>query len=84
MSELLGYNSDLVTLQECDRKVFTRDLGPVLDRAGISGQFAKKGGQVDEGLATFYRRDKFRLLNFQSGDALHSLLHINYNTSPEH
>ena len=66
VSELLGYNSDIVTLQECDRKVFTRDLGPVLDRAGISGQFAKKGGQVDEGLATFYRRDKFSLLSFQS------------------
>ena len=75
LSELIGYNSDIMALQEVDRKVFQRDLSPILDRAGISGQFTKKGGQVDEGLATFYRRDKFSLLEFSSvflPDALHN------------
>ena len=75
LSELIGYNSDIMTLQEVDRKVFERDLSPILDRAGISGEFVKKGGQVDEGLATFYRKDKFSLLGFSSvflPDALHS------------
>ena len=74
LSELIGYNSDIMTLQEVDRKVFQRDLSPILDRLGISGELAKKGGQVDEGLATFYRRDKFSLLSFTSvflPDALH-------------
>ena len=64
-----------MALQEVDRKVFQRDLCPILDRAGISGQFTKKGGQVDEGLATFYRLDKFSLLEFSSvflPDALHN------------
>merc|ERR1719225_1860962 len=66
LSELIGYNSDIMTLQEVDRKVFQRDLSPILNRLGISGELAKKGGQVDEGLATFYRRDKFSLLSFTS------------------
>ena len=55
--------------------MFERDLGPILDTVGLGGQFAKKGGQVDEGLATFYRRDKFRLVSFESvflPDALHN------------
>ena len=75
LSELIGYNSDIMTLQEVDRKVFERDLRPILARAGISGEFVKKGGQVDEGLATFYRTDKFSLLGFSSvflPDALHN------------
>ena len=74
LSELVGYNSDLITLQEVDRKVFQGDLKPILERFGLEGQFAKKGGQVSEGLATFYRKDKFRMLSFDSvflPDALH-------------
>ena len=71
----MGYNSDIITLQECDRKVFDRDLEPILGSVGVCGVFAKKGGQVDEGLATFYRRDKFELISFESvflPDALHT------------
>ena len=74
LAELVGYNADLITLQECDRKVFLKDLQPLLDKFGLEGQFAKKGGQVDEGLATFFRRDKFKLVSFNSvflPDALH-------------
>jgi 2',5'-phosphodiesterase len=63
MSELIGYNSDIITLQECDRKVFDLHLNPVLGLFGFSGKFGKKGGQVDEGLATFYRKAKFKLIS---------------------
>ena len=66
LSELIGYNSDIITLQECDRKVFDLHLSPILGMFGFSGDFAKKGGQVDEGLATFYRSQKFKLISFQS------------------
>jgi len=75
LSELIGYNSDIITLQECDRKVFELHLTPVLELFGFSGSFAKKGGQVDEGLATFYRREKFKMISFNSvflPDALNS------------
>jgi len=66
LSELIGYNSDIITLQECDRKVFELHLTPILDLFGFCGSFAKKGGQVDEGLATFYRREKFKMISFNS------------------
>merc|ERR1719397_823337 len=48
LHKLLGYNSDLVCLQEVDKKVFENHLEPVLSTASLGGQFAKKGGQVSE------------------------------------
>jgi len=81
LSELIGFNSDIITLQECDRKVFELHLVPILDLFGFSGNFAKKGGQVDEGLATFYRREKMQLVSFSSvflPDALNTDPKYNY------
>merc|ERR1719300_1521738 len=66
LDELIGYNSDIITLQECDRKIFELHLLPILSKHGFHGHFAKKGGQVDEGLATFYREGKFKSLTFSS------------------
>ena len=59
--ELLGYNADLLCLQEVDHKAFDLDLTPAL-RGDFEGDFAKKGGQVSEGCACFWRRRKFDLL----------------------
>ncbi|XP_066471393.1 2',5'-phosphodiesterase 12 [Tiliqua scincoides] len=59
--ELAGYSADLICLQEVDRAVFTDSLGPALDAFGLEGLLRLKEKQ-HEGLATFYRRDKFRLL----------------------
>ena len=42
---------------------------------GFNGYFFKKGGQVDEGLATLYRTEKFRFIESSSvflPDALHN------------
>ena len=66
LHELLGYNSDLVCLQEVDKKVFENHLEPVLSTANLEGQFAKKGGQVSEGLAIFWRKDRLQLIEFSS------------------
>lgn len=60
MKEIIGYNSDIVCLQEVDRKIFNFDLQPVMERQGFGAEFAIKGGQVAEGLACFYRKDKFK------------------------
>nr|XP_020655595.1 2',5'-phosphodiesterase 12 [Pogona vitticeps] len=60
--ELAGYNADIICLQEVDKSVFTDSLGPALDAFGLEGLFKLKEKQ-HEGLATFYRRDKFRLLS---------------------
>uniref|UniRef100_A0A803TA94 Phosphodiesterase 12 n=1 Tax=Anolis carolinensis TaxID=28377 RepID=A0A803TA94_ANOCA len=59
--ELLGYNADLLCLQEVDRAAFADGMGPALDAAGLEGLFRLKERQ-HEGLATFFRRDKLRLL----------------------
>uniref|UniRef100_A0A3Q3B7M1 2',5'-phosphodiesterase 12 n=1 Tax=Kryptolebias marmoratus TaxID=37003 RepID=A0A3Q3B7M1_KRYMA len=60
--ELAGYNADIVCLQEVDKGVFVDSLVPALDAFGLDGVFKIKEKQ-HEGLATFYRRSKFRLLS---------------------
>lgn len=60
--ELAGYSADLICLQEVDKSVFVDSLAPALDAFGLEGLFKIKEKQ-HEGLATFYRRDKFSLLS---------------------
>uniref|UniRef100_A0A8C0BGZ2 Phosphodiesterase 12 n=1 Tax=Buteo japonicus TaxID=224669 RepID=A0A8C0BGZ2_9AVES len=60
--ELAGYSADLICLQEVDKAVFADSLAPALDAFGLEGLFRIKEKQ-HEGLATFYRRDKFGLLS---------------------
>ncbi|XP_007521260.1 2',5'-phosphodiesterase 12 [Erinaceus europaeus] len=77
--ELTGYNADLICLQEVDRCVFTDSLVPALEAFGLEGVFRIK---QHEGLATFYRTSKFRLLSQHdisfhealASDALHKEL----------
>lgn len=59
--ELAGYNADVICLQEVDKGVFEDSLVPALDAFGFDGVFKLKEKQ-HEGLATFYRRSRFRLL----------------------
>lgn len=60
--ELAGYNGDIICLQEVDKGVHVDSLTPALDAFGLDGVFRVKEKQ-HEGLATFYRRSKFRLLS---------------------
>ncbi|KAM7421970.1 hypothetical protein PAMA_010173 [Pampus argenteus] len=60
--ELAGYNADIICLQEVDKGVFADSLTPALDAFGLDGVFRIKEKQ-HEGLATFYRRSKFKLLS---------------------
>lgn len=77
--ELCGYNADLMCLQEVDKGVFDECLTPAMDAFGYDGVFRIKEKQ-HEGLATFYRRSRFRLLSSHdvvlsealSSDSLHS------------
>ena len=66
LKELLGYNADLICLEEVDQKIFDGDLLPVLsEKGGMDGVFERKGGQVSEGLACFWRATKFKRLDAQ-------------------
>ncbi|CAG9099590.1 unnamed protein product [Plutella xylostella] len=63
IKELLGYNADIMCLQEVDAKIFNHCLNPLLSIEGFDGCFYKKGKQVAEGLGCFYRRDRFSLIS---------------------
>lgn len=55
-----GYNADVICLQEVDKKVFKNCLQPFLGEQGLVGKFYGKGKDVAEGLACFYRKDRFK------------------------
>lgn len=63
LKELLGYNADIICLQEVDSKVFTNDLIPTLSSVGFNGVFHKKGGAVSEGLACIFHESRFRCVS---------------------
>lgn len=77
IKELIGYNADLMCLQEVDIKIFDYDLKPVLAQApyGFDGIMTPKG-TCAEGIAMFYRSSRFKLLNtyvLHLGDNISSL-----------
>lgn len=59
--EILGYHADICCFQEVDAKVFDLDLTLCLGNDGMNGLLQKKG-ETAEGVATFYNRDKFDLV----------------------
>ena len=66
IKELLGYKADIICLQEVDNKIFDFDLLPVLsDHDDFDGVFKRKGGQVSEGLACFWRTTKFKKIEWK-------------------
>lgn len=71
--ELLGYNSDIICLQEVQERVFEYDLFPILKEAGFDGFYTRKGGRRYEGLATFFKASKFRVL-FNQGILLNEIV----------
>lgn len=66
MKEILGYRSDLYFLQEVDRKFFKEDLEVALGFHGYIGYFTEKDSPMAEGLACFYRLQKFSAIEVYS------------------
>lgn len=62
LKEIIGYNADILCLQEVDKRIFQDDLMPVLACNGLKGIFNEKGGKVSEGLSCFYRDSKLKLI----------------------
>ena len=63
LKEIIGYNADIICLQECGSKLFKHNLCPALETMGFECLLKCKGGEVPEGEATFVRKDKFSLLS---------------------
>ena len=67
LCDSLGYNADVLCLQEVDKKIFNNTLLFGLDDKGFEGRFCVKSGEngesnCKEGCAIFYRKSKFRWL----------------------
>lgn len=59
IKELIGYQADIMCLQEVDGKIFNYDLSPIFcDFFNYSGTYCQKGNS-GEGLATFFNSDRF-------------------------
>ncbi|KAG5683242.1 hypothetical protein PVAND_012535 [Polypedilum vanderplanki] len=61
IKEIVGYNADILCMQEVDYKVFDLDFIPFLAEQNMNGVHDKKG-TTPEGLATFFRTDRFDLI----------------------
>ncbi|KAB0798204.1 hypothetical protein PPYR_09197 [Photinus pyralis] len=62
IKELLGYNADIICLQELDKKIFVNHIEPVFTAMDYSCTFQLKGGEVAEGLGCIYNNKRFRFL----------------------
>ena len=60
-SEIVGYNADVMCLQEVDLKIFSKHLKPILNALGFYGEMKAKGN-APEGTAIFFAQDKFKLI----------------------
>ncbi|KAK3015431.1 hypothetical protein RJ639_006141 [Escallonia herrerae] len=61
--ELMGWNPDIVCLQEVD-KYF--DISSTMREAGYLGSYKMRTGDAVDGCAMFWKADKFRLLDGES------------------
>lgn len=48
LHEIVGFNSDIVCLQEVDQRLFEQYLEPHMNCLGYSGRYLSKGGSVRE------------------------------------
>lgn len=65
LKELMGYNADIICLQEVDDKVYKHDLAPALTMLHYDNDYNTKK-DTREGLAIFFNRNRFDRLNFES------------------
>lgn len=61
IKEIIGYNSDIICLQEVDWKIFHFDLKPILKTIHMMGNYIGKE-TTSEGLVTFYDTRRFKLI----------------------
>ncbi|KAM0733217.1 2',5'-phosphodiesterase 12 [Formica fusca] len=64
LKEIIGFNSDIICLQEVDRKINEYDLLPSLYMLNYDGVFVTKN-EINEGLATFFNQERFEKLGFE-------------------
>lgn len=58
----IGYQADIIFLQEVDQRLWLRFLPEVMNSHGYDCHFKKKGMKVNEGLVVCFRREQFRYI----------------------
>lgn len=61
--ELMGWNPDLICLQEVDKFI---DFSSTMEKAGFLGSYKRRSGDTVDGCAMFWKADKFRLLDTET------------------
>ena len=59
IKEIVGFNADILCLQECELKMFEIYLKPVLQMHNYDGYLNLKTGEMPEGEALFIKSNKF-------------------------
>ncbi|XP_046829334.1 2',5'-phosphodiesterase 12 isoform X3 [Vespa crabro] len=65
LKELLGFNSDIICLQEVDNKIYDNDFMPTLSLLQYKSIFNTKN-ESSEGLAVFFNKERFEELCYDS------------------
>ncbi|CAF1511924.1 unnamed protein product [Didymodactylos carnosus] len=64
--EFKRFDSDIVCVQEMNKNDFQTWLLPYMIQLGYApGLFSERGGTAEDGVSTFYKRDKFSLLHYE-------------------
>lgn len=66
IEELIGYNADIICLQECDQDVLQNILSPILRTHDFACNYMSKKADVKEGLAILFNRKKFQLTSMHN------------------
>ena len=62
LKEIIGYNADIICLQECGKTIYQQMLQPALEMMGYYGMLQCKAGEIPEGEAIFFRLSKFQFV----------------------
>ncbi|XP_078036760.1 2',5'-phosphodiesterase 12 [Augochlora pura] len=80
LQELIGYNADIICLQEVDIKVYEEDLFPSLSVLDYNGECNLKNDSR-EGLAIFYNQNRFDKLDSNFSVISHNTDLNDFNTT---
>uniref|UniRef100_A0AC35U2M3 Endo/exonuclease/phosphatase domain-containing protein n=1 Tax=Rhabditophanes sp. KR3021 TaxID=114890 RepID=A0AC35U2M3_9BILA len=66
LREIIGYDADLMCLQEVDNKFQSKYLMNYLDKAKYGAVFGIKGGKVNEGVVIGWKKNKYDLKQLEN------------------
>ncbi|KAL3281900.1 hypothetical protein HHI36_005105 [Cryptolaemus montrouzieri] len=75
LKELVGYNADIICLQEVDNREFNTYFNTKLADEGYISKYHRKGNNLTEGLLCAMKKSRYKLLSYQQlvyANAIHT------------